>query len=269
MLECVALPFSRGSFWPRDWTQVSSIAGRFFTVWATRETDTGLLFLKHYMISCSGEFSKPNVKEEHGFDLQGPRTRLDWSPWEELAGWGLGACLHMCGCMLLSVVLNIIIQFSCSVMSYSLRPHGLQHARLPCSSPTPWACSNSCPLSRWCDPTISSSVISSSCLQSFPASGSFQMSQFFRIRQLKYWSFSFSISPSNAYSGLISFRINWFDLPIAQGTLKSLLQHHSSKASILWQSDFFMVQLSHPYMTTVKTMALTRRTFVSKVMPLL
>ena len=89
------------------------------------------------------------------------------------------------------------------------------------------------------------------------------------IRWPKYWSFSFSISPSNEYSGLISFRMDWLDLLAVQGTLKSLLQHHSSKASILWHSAFFMVQLSHPYMTTGRTIALTRRTFVVKVMSLL
>ena len=90
-----------------------------------------------------------------------------------------------------------------------------------------------------------------------------------RIRWPKYWSFSFSISPSSEYSGLISFRMDWFDLLAVQGTLKSLLQHHSSKASTLQCSAFFIVQLSHPYMTTGKTKALTRRTFVGKVMPLL
>ena len=138
------------------------------------------------------------------------------------------------------------VQFSCSVVSYSLRPHGLQHARLPCPSPTPRACSNSCPLSRWYHPTIPSCVVPfSSRLQSFPASRSF-----LRIRWPKDWSFSFSISLSNEYSGLISFRMDWLDLLAVQGTLKSLLQHHSSKASILWHSAFFMVQLSHPYMTT-------------------
>ena len=89
------------------------------------------------------------------------------------------------------------------------------------------------------------------------------------IKLLNYWSFSFNISPSNEYSGLISFRIDWFDLPAVQGTLKSLLQHHSSKASILRHSTFFMVQLSHPYMTTGKTIALTRWTFVDKVISLL
>ena len=90
-----------------------------------------------------------------------------------------------------------------------------------------------------------------------------------RIRWPKDWSFSFSVSPSNEYSGLISFRIHWLNLLAVQGTLKSLLQHHSSKASILWHSAFFIVQLSHPYMTTRKTVTLTRRTFVSKVMSLL
>ena len=161
------------------------------------------------------------------------------------------------------------VQFSHSVMSDSLWPHGLQHARPPCPSPTPRDYSNSCPLSRWCHPTISSSVVPfSSCLQSFPASGSFQMSQLFPSGA-RYWSFSFSISLSNKYSGLISFRMDWLDLLAVQGTLKSLLQHHSSKASILLCSAFFTVQLSHPYMTTGKIIALTRRTFVGKVMSLL
>ena len=119
-------------------------------------------------------------------------------------------------------------------MSNSLWPHGLQHARLPCPPPTPRACSNSCPLSWWCHPNISSSVIPfSSHLQSFPASGSFLVESVLPIRWPKYWSFSFNTSPSNEYSGLISFRTDWLDLLAVQGTLKSLLQHHSSKASIL------------------------------------
>ena len=150
------------------------------------------------------------------------------------------------------------VQFSRSVVSNSLQPHGLQHARLPCPSPTPGACSNSCPLNQWCHPTISSSVIPfSSCLQSFPASGTFPMS---RLRWLKYW--SFSTSPSNEYSGLISLRVDRFDHLAVQGTLKSPLQPHSSKASILWHSAFFMDQLSHPYLTTRKTTAMTIWTFV-------
>ena len=114
-------------------------------------------------------------------------------------------------------------------------------------------------------PSKPSSVIPfSSRLQSFPASGSFQMSQLFTSGGQSIGSFSFSISPSNEHSGLISFRMDWLDLLAVQGILKSLLQHHSSKASILWCSAFFIVQLSHPYLTTGKTIALTRRTFVAK-----
>ena len=103
----------------------------------------------------------------------------------------------------------------------------------------------------------------------FPSIRVFSNESALRIRWPRYWSFSFSISPSNEYSGLISFRMDWLDLLAVQGTLKSLLQHHSSKASVLWLSAFFLVQLSHPYMTTGKTIALTRRTFVGKVMSLL
>ena len=151
-------------------------------------------------------------------------------------------------------------------MSDSLQPHGLQHTRLPCPSPTPRVYSNSCPLSRWCRPAISSSVTPVfSHLQSFLASNESVLC----IRWPKDWSFSFCISPSNEYSGLISFRIHWLYLLAVQGTLKSLYQHHSSKVSILQCSAFFIVQLSHPYMTTGKTIALTRRTFVGKVMSLL
>ena len=123
-------------------------------------------------------------------------------------------------------------------------------------------------------PTILSSVIPfSSCLQSFPASVSF-LSHFFsksvlHIRWPKYWSFSFSISPSNEYSGLISFRIYWLDGLVVQGTLKNLFQNHSSKPSFLQLSAFFIVQLSYPYMTTRKATALTMWTFVGKVMSLL
>ena len=103
----------------------------------------------------------------------------------------------------------------------------------------------------------------------FPSIRVFSNESVLCIRWPKYWSFSFSISPSNEYSGLISFRMDWFDLLAVQGTLKSILQHHSSKASILQHSAFFIAQLSHPYMTTGKIIALTRRTFVGKVMSLL
>ena len=134
--------------------------------------------------------------------------------------------LHICA--LMSFTAFSSIQFSCSVISDSLWCHGLQHARLPCPSPTPGAFSNSCPSSWWCRPTISSSVVPfSSYLQSFPGSESFSNESVLHNRWPKYWSSSFSISPSNEYSGLISFRMDWFDLLAVQGTLKSLLQHHS------------------------------------------
>ena len=159
------------------------------------------------------------------------------------------------------------VQFSRSVVSDSLRPHELQHARPPCPLPTPRVYSNSSPLSRWWHPTISSSVVPfSACPQSFPASGSYSNESALHLRWPEYW--SFNISPSNEYSGLISLKMDWFDLLAVQGTLKSLLQHHSSKASIFWHSAFFIVQLSHPYVTTGKTIALTRWTFVCKVMSL-
>ena len=148
-------------------------------------------------------------------------------------------------------------------MCDSLWPHGLQCSRLPCPIPSPGACSNSWLFSWWCHSTISSSV--------YPFFSCLQLEKVFSnelalcIRWPKYWSFSCSNSSSNEYSGLISFRIGWFDL-VVQGSLRSLSQHHSSKASVLWCSAFFMVQLSHPYMTTGETIALTSWTFVGKVM---
>ena len=166
--------------------------------------------------------------------------------------------------MALSQSVSQCSQFSCSVVYNSSWPHGLQHIRPPCPSPTPRAYSNSCPLSRWCHPAISSSVVPfSSRLQSFPASGSFPMNKLFTSGGQSI-SVSVSISPSNEYSGLISFRMDWLDLLAVQGTLKSLLQHHSPKASILQCSAFFRVQLSHPYMTTGKTLPLTRQAFLVK-----
>ena len=156
---------------------------------------------------------------------------------------------------------------SVDICVWLFRTQWKKQNRLPCPSPTPGVCSNSCPLSWWCHPTILSSVAPfSSCPQSFPESGPFPMS-WLCIRWPKYC--SFSISLSDEYSGFISFRIDWFDLLTVQGTLKSLLQHHSLKASILRCSVFFMVQLSHPYMTTRKTIAWIIWTFVDKVMSLL
>ena len=151
------------------------------------------------------------------------------------------------------------VQFNGSVVYDSLRPHESQHARPPCPSPTHGVHSDSGPLSQWCHPAISSSVGPSP-----PAPNLSQHQRLFQwvsssMRWPKYWSFSFSIIPSKEHPGLISFRMDWLDLLAVQWTLKSLLQHPSSKASILRCSAFFTVQLSHPYMTTGKTTALTRR----------
>ena len=155
-------------------------------------------------------------------------------------------------------------------MCDSLRPHGLQHARPPYPSPTPGFHSNS---------TSIESVMPSShltlcrpllLLPSIPPSVRvFSNESTLHMRWPKYWSFSCSIIPSKEHPGQISFRIDWLDLLVVQGTHKSLLQHHSSKASILRCSAFFTVQLSHPYMTTGKTIALTRQTLVGKVISLL
>ena len=154
-------------------------------------------------------------------------------------------------------------------MSDSLQPHGLQHSRLLCSSLSPGLCPTHV---HWVGDAIQPSHPLSplSLLPSiFPGFRVFSDESALYIRWPKYWSFNFSINPCNEYSGLISFKIDWFDLLAVQGTLKSLLHHHNLKALILWCSAFFFVQLSHPSMTTRKSIALTIRTFVDKVMFLL
>ena len=153
--------------------------------------------------------------------------------------------LYLCGSLSGMYILFHWSQFSLVAQSgLTLCNHGQQHTRPPCPSPTPGVYSNSSPLSRWCHPTITSSVIPFSChLQYFPASGSFPMRQFFP----KYWRFSFSISTSNEYSGLIFFRMDRLDLLSVQGTLKSLLQHYSSKESVLQCSGFFTLSSIHDY----------------------
>ena len=152
-------------------------------------------------------------------------------------------------------------------MSKTLQLHGLQHARLPCPSLSPRVrfmfielvmLSNHLIL---CHPLLLLPSI-------FPSIRVFSSESALRLRWPKYWSFGFSISPSHDYSGLITFRIDWFDLLAVQGTFKSLFQYHSSKASTLWHSAFFMVQLSHSYLTPGKTIALTLWTFVGKVVSL-
>ena len=163
------------------------------------------------------------------------------------------------------------VQFSCLVVSHSLGPHEPQHARPPCLSITnSWSLlklifiESVMPANNLilCPPLLFLPSI-------FARIRVFSNESALRIRWPKYWSFSFNISPSNEHPGLISFRSDWLDLLVVRGTLKSLLQHHSSKISILLHSAFFIVQLSHPYMTPGKTIALTRQTFVDKVMSLL
>ena len=157
------------------------------------------------------------------------------------------------------------VQFSHWVVSSSLQPQGLQHARPPCPSATTRSLLKLMSME---------SVMPSNHLilcrpfllppSTFPSIRVFSKESVLHIKWPKYWSFSFSISPSNEYSGLVSFRMDWLDLPAVQGTLKSLLQHHRSKASILWCSAFFMVHLSHPYMTTGKTIVLTKGLLLAK-----
>ena len=181
ILEWVAISYSRRSSQPRGWTRVSCIVGRLFIVWATKEVH----YKWHFLF-----FSISN------------------NLYRDITDFNILFYLKPCFSS---------IQFSQSLVSDSLRPHGLQHARLPCPSPTHKTCSNSSPSSQWCYPTISSSVVPfSSCLQSFPAPGSFPMSQFFASSG-QYWTFSVSLSPSNEYSGLISFRIDWLDILAVQG----------------------------------------------------
>ena len=155
-----------------------------------------------------------------------------------------------------------LVQFSCSVMSDFLQPHGLQHARPPCPSSLK-DCPRSC---HWISYVIQPShpLMPSSPLPSIvPNIRNFSNKWTVCIRWPKYWSFNFSISPSNEYSEWISLKIDWFNLFAVQWTLRSLLQHHSSKASIFWHSAFFTVQLLQPYMTTGKTIGLTILTFIS------
>ena len=182
---------------------------------------------------------------------------------------------HLCSSVPSYIPKLFVVQFlqhCCSVASNTLQPHGLQHTGFPVLHHLPELAQTLgvCILSQWCHPTISSSVVPfSSCFQSFLAWGFFPNESSLCIRWPKYWSFSFIISTSNEYSELISFRIDLFDLLAVQGILKSLIQHHSSKASMIWHSAIFMVQISHPYMTTGKTIALPIQTLAGKVMSLL
>ena len=164
------------------------------------------------MTSCVEAWMRTKAKEG---DLVGEENSIThWAPWTLPS-----------------------VQFSRSVVSDSLRPHESQHARPPCPLPTPGVHPNSCALSRWCYPAISSSVVPFSSAPTPPRIKVFPNESTLHMRWPKYWSFNLSISPSNEHPGLISFRMDWLDLLAVQGTLKSLLQHHSSKASILQHSN--------------------------------
>jgi len=210
-------------------------------------------------------------------------TRAWWTYQSALWRWSnTFSPFHFLSCVLPKALLQLSsdnyallslltsVQFSLSVVFNSLRPHESQHARPPCPSPTPGVHSDSCPSSQWCHQCNLILCRPLLLLPPIPPSiRVFSNESTLHMRWPKYCSFSFSIIPSKEHPGLISFRMDWLALLAVQGTLKSLLQHHSSKASILRYSAFFTVPLSHPYMTTGKTIALTRRTFVGKVMSLL
>ena len=240
ILEWVAISFSRGSSWPRDLTWVSRIAGRHFNLWANREAHMCVYIYKYINI--------PSL-------LNLPPTPTPNSQFVIIDVWSVPR--NWDNCLLIYQCKYSSVQFSHSVVSDSV---------------TPWMAACQASLSI----TNSRSLLRLMSIESvmpsnhlivchpflllpsvFPRIRMFSNESAFCIKWPKYWSFSFSISPSNDYSGLISFRIDWFDLFAVQGTLRSLLQHHSSKASILWFSAFFMVQLLNPYMTTGKTTTLT------------
>ena len=247
ILEWVAISFSRGSSWSRDWTWVSCISGRLFTIWATREIciiyiqqnapilDKGIHKCYHHPNQHLGRF-------HHSGKLHNPffSHSLRFSSVQSLS------CVQ-----LFSTPWTEAHQASLSITNSWSLPK-LMSIELVMPSNHLILC---CPLLLL--PSIFSSI------------RVFSNESDLRIRWPKYWSFSFNISPSNEHPELISSRMDLLDLLAAQGTLKSLLQHHSSKASILRHSAFFTVQLSHPNMTTGKTIALTGRTFVDKVVSLL
>ena len=278
ILEWEYIPFSRGSSQPKSQTWVSCIAGRFFTVWATREAQeiTLLTFIDHSSVEVSGvvlgcvhalkrgghppvvlrpslgegfKLTCWNSAEIPLYNVSGDHLTFEayWVPILLCRNTHFSStCLsfHHISQTFCQVLRDILyptqgvdrglLLFSSSIMSNSLRLHGVQHTRLLTPWPSPRVCSNWCPLSRWCHLAILSSVTPfSSCPQSFPTSGSFTMSWLFASGGQSYWSFSFSVSPSKEYSGLISFRIDWFDLLAVQGTLKGLIQHYNLKASII------------------------------------
>ena len=186
-------------------------------------------WLMHLQIQPT-HFPLDNIEKQNSRKFQ--KAKLEFA-----VHWQLFTYIYTAFTMYLHFIQSGSVQLSCSVVSNSLQPHGLQYARLPCTSSTPRAYSK-CPSSWWCHPIISSCHPLLLLPSIFPSIRVFSNESVLHIRWPKYWSFSFSISRSNEYSALISFGIDWFNLLAVQGTLKSLLQHHSSKASILQHSSF-------------------------------
>ena len=229
---------------------------------------TPVSFLQHFCWFCPPHSGTWYRGENQGTDTPGA---VGWQSWVQPRGQPLPRAPPPAPKQTAEGLLIQFssIQFTHSVLSDSSQPHGPQHTRPPCSLPTPRVYSTHV---HWVGDAIQPSHPLSS-----PSPPAFNLSQHqifsnesvLHIRWPKHWNFSINISPSNEHSGLISFRMDWLDVLAVQGTLKSLFQHHSSKASILRHSAFFRVQLSHPYMTNAKTIALTRWTFFGKVMSLL
>ena len=263
ILEWVATPFSRGLSWLRDWTWVSCIAGRRFTLWATREPYTLFSLKKSEVTQSCLTLCDPMDCSLPGSSVHGifQARVLDWVA---ISFSRLSSVRERQN--------HVSVQFS-SVQSFSR----VQLFAIP------WIAAHQASLSINSRSSLRLTSIESMTPSSHlilcrpllllppipPSIRVFSKESTLSMRWPKYWSFSFSTIPSKEIPGLISFRMDWLDLLTVQGTLKSLLQHHSSKASVLRRSAFFTVQLSHPYVTIGKTIALTRCTFVGKVMSLL
>ena len=262
------MSFSKGSSQPRDWTQVSCIACRFFTHWTIWETQIDIHIQYDMITKFNYQLSPYKVIEKFLAIFSMLYTSPSW-PF---------LYLEVCTVFLTS---SCHLMVSGSSKWFASSVQSLIGAQL---FVTPWSATHQTSLSF----TNSWSLLKLMSLESVMTSNYlilcrpllllpwiflsiriFSNELAFHIRWPKYWSFSFNISSASEYSGLTSFRMDWLDLLAVQGALKSLLQHHSPKTSILWHSAFFTVQLSHPYMTTGKTIALTRWTFAGKAMPLL
>ena len=262
ILERAAIPFSRGSSQPRDQTWVSRTAGRLFTIWATGKP----------LFPCSHQnetWDMLLISPCHKLSISLSKVLdINYNLFQSHKQVFLYSCIFRFKFPLVVPVVIAVVQSLNHVWLF-VTPRTVAHQSslfitISQSMLKLVSIKSVMPSNHliFCHPLLLPPSI-------FPSIRVFSNEPALRIRWPKYWSFSFSISPSNEHSGLISFRMDWLDLLAVWQTLKNLLQHHSSKASILWRSAFFIVQLSHPYMTTGKTIALIRWTFVGKVMSLL